>query len=309
MNRKRDKQQNVDPSDAMRVAASWGRRFGLYDESGDRGEPQARTKGKKLRPVCGDLVTAAPLDGESDWLIDAVLPRDNELARPDMRGRREVLAANVEMLIVVACVEPLVDWYIVDRYLAAAEQMHCEAAIVWNKSDLSPSSDELDVFASIGYPIIHTDTKSGIGIDELADIMRGKRSIFVGQSGVGKSSLINAIASDDVQRTGNISNASGEGKHTTVAATLLHLGDGIEVIDSPGVRDYAPSLKDITDAASGFVEIRETAHDCRFADCLHRAEPDCAVKAAVENGDISERRYQSYLRLVQLTRQLNQGKH
>ncbi|MEM7762736.1 MAG: ribosome small subunit-dependent GTPase A [Pseudomonadota bacterium] len=293
----------------MRVCAAWGRRFLLRDESDSQTRRQARTRGKRLRPVCGDEVFAQPLAGESDWVIEQIGVRRNELSRPDLRGRREVLAANIDTVVVVVCETPSPDWFIVDRYLAAARQMQCDAILVWNKRDLASPDAELSTFESIGYRVISTSKDDATTVIPLTDALAGQRSIFVGQSGVGKSSLINALGAEQQQRTATISDANAEGRHTTVAATLLYLDHAIEVIDSPGVRDYAPSIESLVDVDQGFVEIDALAASCRFGNCMHRAEPGCAVKEALADETLSERRYQSYLRLVNLTRQLRADKY
>lgn len=288
----------------MLVTACFGHRFQLASPAGDL-RPQARTRGKRLRPVAGDRVMATPLAGEADWIIDSIAPRNNELARPDNRGRREVLAANVELMAIVTSPSPPTDFFIVDRYLAAARLMPCDALIVWNKCELGAPAGECLVYRQLGYEVIESSAVTGAGIDALASALAGRLSIFVGQSGVGKSSLINGLSGEQTQRTAEISSANREGRHTTVTAQLVHLGDDIDVIDSPGVRDYAPSITDPVDVAHGFVEIAHAAAECRFANCRHRAEPGCAVKSRVEAGDIDGRRYASFLRLAQLTRQLN----
>ncbi|MEO1320188.1 MAG: ribosome small subunit-dependent GTPase A [Pseudomonadota bacterium] len=295
----------TDASREMLVTACYGRRFGLAVPV-DLGAPehQARTRGKRLRPVAGDRVLASPLVNEDDWLIESVLSRDNELARPDSRGRREVLAANVSLMIVVVAPEPAPDFYIVDRYLAAARLMPCEAAIVWSKSDLDDPPEACDTYAALNYPVLSCSARGGAGIDALASLLQGHTGILVGQSGVGKSSLINALIGDSRQRIGAVSEGSREGRHTTVTAALIRTEAGLAVIDSPGVRDYAPSIDSLRDVGAGFVEIAHYAQHCRFADCQHRAEPGCAVKAAVASGEIDARRYDSYRRLRQLTEQL-----
>ncbi len=294
-----------DTPQRMRVTACFGHRFRIAaPDALDARHPQARTRGKRMRPVAGDFVTAMPLVGEKDWVIESIEPRDNELARPDARGRREVLAANIELMAIVACPAPAADFFIVDRYLAAARLMHCDALIIWNKSDLGELPPEASAYRKLGYQVIETSATADTGTSELAAALAGKLSILVGQSGVGKSSLINSLGHDDVQRTASISLSNDEGRHTTVTAQLIRLPGDIHVIDSPGVRDYAPSIEDVADVGDGFIEIAEFADRCRFANCRHRAEPGCAVKAGVEDGDIDARRYASFLRLAQLTRQL-----
>ncbi|MEL6869706.1 MAG: ribosome small subunit-dependent GTPase A [Pseudomonadota bacterium] len=307
--KRKQREQTPTRTTTMRVSANFGRRFALIEDSAPGVAVQARTMGKRLRPVTGDRVEANALEGEKDWVITQILDRDNTLVRPDARGRPETLAANVELIVVVACPAPAADFFIVDRYLAAARLMRAAGLLVWNKCELAPLPDDAQAYVDIGYPLVQTSTKTPSGIDALRDAISGKRSIFVGQSGVGKSSLINAICRAPIQRIGEISTASEEGKHTTVAAQLVTTPDGVALIDSPGVRDYAPSITNMADVAEGFVEIADAAARCRFANCRHRSEPGCAVKQAVADGGISERRYASYLRLAQLTRQLNTGRY
>jgi ribosome biogenesis GTPase len=291
----------------LRVTAAWGRRFRVQTEPGAAQpvDAQARTKGKKLRPVCGDIVAAEPLAGERDWVISGIEPRDNTLTRPDLRGRPETLAANIEVMAIVFATLPAADFFMIDRYLCAAELMPCDAVLVYNKADLAASPPaECDTYRQIGYPVCVCSAEDGTGIDALRAALGPRRAILVGQSGVGKSSLVNALAGGERQRVAGVSEANKEGRHTTVAAELIRLPDGLQLIDSPGVRDYAPSIETLRDVAFGFREIADAAERCKFANCQHRSEPGCAVKAAVEDGAIDRRRYESYLRLANLTRQL-----
>jgi len=293
------------------VVATFSRRMRLRLQ--DDSLVEARIKGKKIKPVCGDQVVAEPIDKESDWLITRILERNNELTRPNMRGQVEVLAANLEALIVVAAVSPLPDWYIVDRYLCAAELMGANTIVVFNKADLLQGHDieidELNEYRAIGLPVIETSAETGTGIEALQAALGTQRAIVVGQSGVGKSSLINQLAGDAMQRTADISGKTGEGRHTTVNSVLIPLRGGGSVIDSPGVRDYAPALADSGKAALGFREIAAAAEHCRFANCRHLREPGCAVKDAVDSGEISDRRYESYKRIVNLTEKLAEGRY
>ena len=293
------------------VIATFSQRMRLRFANGD--ETEARIKGKRLRPVCGDRVTAQSIENETDWLITAIAPRNNELTRPDTRGRVEVLAANLDRLVVVAAAEPKADWYIVDRYLCAAELMGISAAVVFNKIDIDHDvaavAGELDTYAGIGYPALRCSAESGVGLPELQGLLSDGCAIIVGQSGVGKSSLINRLSDDALQRVAGISGKTREGRHTTVNSVMIPLPGGGSVIDSPGVRDYAPALRDSSSAAQGFREITAAAQGCRFANCRHLREPGCAVKDAVETGNITARRYASYKRIINLTEQLGEGRY
>ena len=293
------------------VIATYSRRMRLLLASGI--EVDARIKGKRIKAVCGDIVTAEPIENEADWLITEIGERRNELTRPNMRGQVEVLAANVDMLVVIASVSPLPDWFIVDRYLCAAELMGVEAVVVFNKIDLLAGHDieipELQEYRDIGLPVIECSATTGIGVDAIQELLAGQCGILVGQSGVGKSSLINQLVGDHKQRTADISSKSGEGRHTTVNSVMIALQGGGAIIDSPGVRDYAPALSSSSDAATGFREIAAAAQSCRFANCRHLREPGCAVKEGVDQDTISDRRYESFKRVVNLTEQLAEGRY
>jgi ribosome biogenesis GTPase len=274
----------------------------------DGSEVEARIKGKRMRPVCGDRVSAESIANEDDWLITAIEDRVNALTRPNLRGDVEVLAANVDQLVVVAAPSPVPDWFVVDRYVAAAEQMGVRAAIVYNKTDLDADAAEhagiLADYGNIGYTVLECSAAKRLGLNDLEALLSGQTAIIVGQSGVGKSSLINALLGGEEQRTAEISAKSGEGRHTTVNSVLLDLPGGGRVIDSPGVRDYAPAFESMAAVAAGFREIEAASHHCRFANCRHLREPGCAVKAGVEDETISARRYESYRRLLRLTEKL-----
>ena len=293
------------------VIATYSRRMRLRLENGEI--VNARIKGKRTKPVCGDFVQAEAIENESDWLIKSIDERRNELTRPNMRGQVEVLAANIDTLVVVASVSPIPDWYIVDRYLCAAELMGVDSMLVFNKIDLLAGHNieipELQEYRDIGVPVFECSAESGKGIREVRKALADQCAIVVGQSGVGKSSLINKFVDDSQQRTADISSKTGEGRHTTVNSVMIPLQGGGSVIDSPGVRDYAPALSESSDAALGFREIREAAQSCRFANCRHLREPGCAVKEAVEQDTISYRRYESFKRVVNLTEKLAEGRY
>jgi ribosome biogenesis GTPase len=288
------------------VTATFSQRMRLRLDDGS--VVTGRLKGKTIRPVCGDLVEAQTITNEPEWLITSILPRKNELSRPDRRGRIEILAANFDLVGVVTADAPAADWFIVDRYLAAAEFINVSALVIFNKTDLgaasATSATELADFEKIGYTTVRCSAKTGDNLDVLQQHLRNKTAIIVGQSGVGKSSLINYLITDADLQTAELSKSTGEGRHTTVNSVMLSLPQGGVVIDSPGVRDYAPAIGSSDIVARGFREIADQGQDCRFANCRHLREPNCAVKSAVDSGEISARRYESYRRLLAQSQKL-----
>lgn len=287
------------------VIASYGRRGVLADADGKH--HRYVLKGRKLKPVCGDLINWQKSAESTDALVTAVLERKNALIRADARGRRETLAANLTCLAIVLAPQPAPDFFIADRYLCAAEILCAPALLVWNKSDLEPATPaDLDIYEKLGYPILRCSAETGDGVPELIDAIGTGTAMLVGQSGVGKSSLINRLAPDAAVATSELSDASREGKHTTTASFMHTLKTGGRLIDSPGVRDFAPAIDDISNVQTGFVEIHKIAAGCRFANCQHLREPDCAVKNALESGELNARRYASYKRLRNSAAQLKE---
>lgn len=306
MPRKQTGSAGAPGAQRARVVATFGRRFALSLQDG--AAVAARVKGRTLQPVCGDEVEAVPLPNEPEWLITALLPRANELTRPNMRGGIEVLAANLDALVAVTADFPATDWFITDRYLCAAELMGARAAVAFNKIDLGPieiaSERALQEYAAIGYVTLRCSAGQNVNVDALLDFLAGRRAILVGQSGVGKSSLINRLVDESVLPTAAVSESRREGRHTTANSVMLSLPNGGAVIDSPGVRDYAPAVADPGDVVRGFREIDEAGTDCRFANCRHLREPGCEVKARVAAGRISARRHESYKRLLATSERL-----
>ena len=287
------------------VVASYGNRMLVEDALGARFPAFVARRG--LRLVCGDHVLWRAAEEGGDVAVVEGLPRTTELARPDSRGRVEVLAANVDQVVVVCAPEPAPDPFIIDRYLAAAENMGATAVVACNKTDLPDAAQvrHLDEFEAVGYPVLRVSAHAQAGLQALQARLAGHCSILVGQSGVGKSSLLNALLPGMDVATATISVATGEGRHRTTATTLYRLPGGGALLDSPGVRDFAPALGDPRLAVAGFREIVAAADYCRFANCRHMKEPGCAVKAGVESGAINPRRYESYRRLLRLTEDLN----
>ncbi len=266
-----------------------------------------KLRGRKLDVVAGDRVRFEG-SGADEWLVVERLPRRNVLLRSDSRGDEEPIAANLDQLGVVVAGKPACDPFIVDRYFAGASYAGIAPLLIVNKSDLELPDADLDfieVYARLGVPVLRVSARMKIGFDALIEQLRGKRTLLAGQSGVGKSSLTNALAGRERQATADLSSSTGEGRHTTVSSSILSLPWG-ELADSPGVRDYAPPIVPLADVKHGFPEVARHATGCRFQDCLHLREPQCAVAAAVATGEIDGRRYESYRRLVNLTRQLDE---
>ena len=260
---------------------------------------------RKLGPVvCGDRVHWQPGEHQ-DCMISELEPRHSELVRPDKNGRKKIIAANIDQILIMTAPGLEFSTGLIDRYLITAEAIGIHPLIVFNKIDLLGESQLLEFkqqlapYEQLDYPVIFTSTMTAHGLDDLLPLLRQKTSIFVGKSGVGKSSLINLLLPDAAARVGEISAATGKGIHTTTTAWLYHLPDNQgEVIDSPGIREFGLWQITPSQVASGFREFRDYAEQCRFRDCLHRSEPGCAVNKAVQDGEISPHRYQSYLRIL-----------
>lgn len=284
------------------VIAHFGRDIVVEDETGQLRLCSAR---KKLgRIVCGDRVRWQ-ISGPEQGVVTALDPRTSLLARPDPRGEERPLAANVDQLIIVCAPEPPLSEALIDRYLVVAELIGARPLILVNKSDLlAPAArahleERLAAFTRLDYPLLFTSTRENAQVAALMAHCNGHTSILVGQSGVGKSSLVRLLVPDAEIRVGQLSVASGLGKHTTTETTLYHLAGGGDLIDSPGVRDFQLWQATPDDLQRGFRELRDYQGQCRFMDCRHNGEPGCAVATAVDNGSVDARRLASYRVLLQ----------
>ncbi len=294
------------PAEQGRVVAAYGRRGVLETDDGE--ELKYQIKGRRVRVVCGDRVEWVRDTRKGTAVIQTIGDRHNTLGRQSHDySYIEVLAANLDCIIVVSAAVPETNWYLVDRYLVTAELMNCRTLLVDNKIDLTEPasagvrSKELELYRSLDYAFLGVSAKSGQGIDRLLAELSGSVGILVGQSGVGKSSLVNALVPDADIVVGALSTATSEGKQTTTASVMHKLPGGGRLIDTPGVRDFVPVIDEASDVRFGFPEIRALAGQCRFNDCRHRQEPECVVKDAVESGSISARRFETYKRLVEET--------
>ena len=283
------------------VSARRGRRFEVRDDAGAVRVCQVR---RRLGPiVVGDRVAVRAL-GAGEGVIEAVDERGSVLARPGPAGRRRPIAANVDLILVVAALRPATSRAVVDRHLVGCEHLGIAAALALNKVDLrgggpddpDPGGPDLAPYRGVGYPLFETSALTGAGVEALAAALRGRVSALVGPSGAGKSSLVRRLVPGTDLAVGPLSRRGEQGRHTTTVATLHPMPGGGFVIDSPGIADLGEWTLPAERVADGFPEIRSYAGRCRFRDCLHLHEPDCAVAAAPE---IDPGRLASYRAMVE----------
>lgn len=295
-----------------RSTGSW---YSVKDENGKFWN--ARIKGvmkldnlTSTNPIAvGDVVEMEPEnENENSAMITAIHDRRNYINRqsPRLKHQQHIVAANIDQSLLIATIkEPRTSQGFIDRFLVACEMYHVPAVIVFNKFDLYKKK-ELEtyeewkaIYEAIGYTVMPMSVKDGTGVEEIKTLLKNKISLISGHSGVGKSSFINAVLPGVKIRTQDVSGWSGKGLHTTTFAEMYDLPFGGRIIDTPGMREFG--LVDIQrqELSGYFPEMRERLNDCQFNNCLHINEPDCAIKEAVRNGEISEDRYVSYYNILE----------
>ncbi len=254
---------------------------------------------RRHKPVCGDRVRFELRADDSPALLRDILPRRNELSRTGARERTEVVAANFSLLAIVAAPEPAPDYELVDRLLCAAAGSGAEGLIVWNKLDLKREKPaRLREYETAGFGIAAVSALTGARIRRLRRRLRTHTSVLAGQSGGGKSTLVNALLGREAAAAGELSEKARRGRHTTASAALYPLPGGGRVMDLPGVRSLMPVLTDYSELQAGFPEYSTLAQKCRFANCRHRNEPGCSVLEAVAAGRLPAGRHAGYLALL-----------
>ncbi|MBL4608132.1 MAG: small ribosomal subunit biogenesis GTPase RsgA [Pseudomonadales bacterium] len=284
------------------IVAHYGTQVEVEDASYQRYRCLLRANVPQL--VTGDRVVWRP-GPNNIGIIEAQYPRRSSLSRPDMRGKIKTVAANVDYIIIVIAPLPAPSSILIDRYLVAAELADIEPIVLLNKIDLLDDNNRddferlIESYQQIGYKTFTCSATHAIGLTEFDALVHEHSFVFVGQSGVGKSSLVNALLPDDsAQETREVSESSGLGVHTTTTAKLFHTMNNGKLIDSPGIREFSLHVTEAQQLARGFREFQAHLGHCRFNDCKHDKEPKCAIKTAVEEGKISLQRLQSYRKLV-----------
>lgn len=253
---------------------------------------RGRLRHEKISPLVGDRVVFTKT-GEDQGIIDRVLPRKNEFHRPAV--------ANIDQLVIVASqAVPVTDPFLIDRVIAIAEGKGCESVICVNKCDLAPGDSLADIYRAAGFPTVTLSAQTGEGVEELRRIIAGKVCAFTGNSGVGKSSLLNALEPEAAIPTGDVSEKLGRGRHTTRHVELFRLGSGTLAADTPGFSSFDVDRMELCrkeELAERFREFAPYRDECQFQDCAHIKERGCAVLAAVKEGKIPPSRHDSYVRL------------
>ncbi|MBQ9762208.1 MAG: ribosome small subunit-dependent GTPase A [Oscillospiraceae bacterium] len=275
---------------------------GFYDVQTPEGLVTCRARGILRRggesPLTGDLVEISVENGKG--MVEKILPRRNWFIRPAV--------ANVDALVIFAAnVNPVTEPFLIDRVAAIAGDRGVQVVICINKCDLDPAVDLEKIYRSAGYPVILTSAETGEGVEELRHLISGKLTAFTGNSGVGKSSILNKLCPDLALPTGEVSEKLGRGRHTTRHVELYRLGEDTYVADTPGFSSFDTDQMEVIlkeDLQYAFPDFAPCLGRCQFHDCSHRKEPGCAVTAAVAAGEIQPTRYDSYLRLYEKVSQI-----
>jgi ribosome biogenesis GTPase len=278
------------------VVASYGKRYTV--ELNDKSKISCVTRGKKTDLACGDIVNIKLTD-KREGVVESSEPRVSLLYRSNAY-KSKILASNVSQIVIVLATQPSFYEALLNRCLTAAEAADIKPLIVLNKCDLAEANDaknKLKVYEDLGYQIIHLSAKEDVA--PLLPYLKQQRSVLVGQSGMGKSTIINALLPNAHIRTQEISNSLDSGKHTTTATHLYYLDDNSTLIDSPGLQEFGLNHLTQEDLERSFIEFKPYLGHCRFNDCKHQVEPDCAVNKAVEEGKINPVRMAFYRELSQ----------
>lgn len=275
---------------------------GFYDVDTGNEIVRCRARGKLrkagITPLVGDRVTFS-LSGDSGYVQD-VLPRSNSFIRPAV--------ANIDVLVMMAAqVNPITEPFLIDRVAAIAAVQRVETILLLTKCDLDTADDLYEIYRDTGMTVLRTSARTGAGVEEVRSVLKGRRAAFTGNSGVGKSTMLNALFPEAEMATGEVSDKLGRGRHTTRHVELFTLPDGTGIIDTPGFSSFDTDMMDLGEAdqlALAFPEFKPYLGACRYDDCAHIKEKGCAVLEALESGRIQKSRHESYVRLYEKLREI-----
>ncbi len=275
---------------------------GFYDVQTDKGLITCRARGILRKqgnsPLTGDLVEISVEKGKG--MVEAILPRRNSFVRPAV--------ANVDALVIFAAnVNPVTEPFLIDRVAAIAGDQNVEVILCVNKCDLDPAHDLVRIYENAGFSVISTSAETGDGVEQLRRAIEGRLTAFTGNSGVGKSSILNRLCPELSLATGEVSEKLGRGRHTTRHVELYRLGENTYVADTPGFSSFDTDQMEVIlkeNLQYAFPDFGPYVGKCRFDDCSHRKEPECAVRAALQAGEIEKTRYDSYLKLYEKASQV-----
>lgn len=312
-----DDNQLGEPQDGIVIS-----RFGMHAdvEAADGKQHRCNIRRTIRSLVTGDRVVWRPGVGPFEGvkgIVEAVHERTSVLNRPDFYDGVKPIAANIDQIVIVSAILPELSLNMIDRYLVACETLAVEPLIVLNKIDLLDDggrkrvNNMMGIYRHLGYRVLEVSSQTREGMDVFEQALVGRISIFAGQSGVGKSSLLNALLPSTEKQilVNEVSEVSGLGQHTTTAARLYHFQHGGDVIDSPGVREFGLWHLEPEQITRAYVEFRDYLGGCKFRDCRHDTDPGCAIRQAVESGAIAQERFDNYHRILESMEQVKTRKH
>ena len=256
------------------------------------------TKSNKIKPVVGDNVLYERLD-EKTFLITEILESRSQLMRLNTKGQPQAIASNLTQILLITAPQPTPNLLLIDQFILISELMNCSLSIISNKIDITDENHHLlRIYEELGYRLVKISAKHKTNLDHLFNLLNHQTTILLGQSGVGKSTITNLLIGNNLNKTDILSTKNKKGRHTTSAITMHRILENGYLIDTPGIENLRPNVSDIKEIENGFREINSLSERCKFRNCIHINEPDCAIKKALKQGKITIKRYENYKKLI-----------